>query len=65
MFNRCKVDSSEINFVCIRGGPWDPTLAVWPSMIYCASPLINPLLVLHFKWNVGVKLNKSLFQIKF
>jgi hypothetical protein len=43
-------------YVCIRGGPWNPALASRPSMIYCASPLINPLLILHFEWNVELYL---------
>jgi hypothetical protein len=30
--------------------------ALGPSMIYCVSPLINPLLILHFRWYVGLYL---------
>lgn len=32
---------------CVRGGP-QPGPAPQPTMIYCASALINPLLFLHF-----------------
>jgi hypothetical protein len=31
-------------YVCIRGGPLNPALAPWPSMIYCASPLYEPFI---------------------
>jgi hypothetical protein len=40
--------------VCVVGH--NLTLALRPSVIYCSSPLINPLLILHFKWNVGLYL---------
>jgi hypothetical protein len=33
-------------------GHTNPALAPRPSMIYCASPLINPLLTPHFEWNM-------------
>jgi hypothetical protein len=37
----------------IRGvGHNNPALAPLPSMTYCASPLINPLFILHVEWNV-------------
>jgi hypothetical protein len=35
-------------YVYSRGGP-HTALAPRPSLIYCASPLINPLLVPHFE----------------
>jgi hypothetical protein len=38
---------------CVRVGHSNLALAPQPSLIYCASPLINPLLILHFRWNVG------------
>jgi hypothetical protein len=34
----------------------NPVLAPLPSMISCASPSINPLLILHLEWNVGLYL---------
>jgi hypothetical protein len=37
---------------CVRVGHSNLALAPRPSLIYCASPLINPLLILHFGWNV-------------
>jgi hypothetical protein len=57
----CRADlfrsGSAKGFVCVRGGGHNnPALAPQPSMIYCASLLINPLLNLHFKWNVQLHL---------
>jgi hypothetical protein len=46
-FNWWTVKPYSLLYVCMcKGGPW-------PSLIYCASPLSNPLLILHFRWNVG------------
>jgi hypothetical protein len=38
---------------CVRVGHSNLALAPRPSLIYCASLLINPLLILCFGWNVG------------
>jgi hypothetical protein len=38
---------------CVRMDHSNLALALRPSLIYHASPLINPLLILHFGWNVG------------
>jgi hypothetical protein len=40
-------------YLFIRVGHSDLALALWPSLICCVSSLINPLLILHFGWNVG------------
>jgi hypothetical protein len=40
-------------YVCVRVGHSNLALALRPSLICYASPLINPLLILHFGWNVG------------
>jgi hypothetical protein len=42
-------------YVYSRGGP-HTALAPRPSLIYCASPLINPLLIPHFEWSAGLYL---------
>jgi hypothetical protein len=38
-----------------RGGPHS-ALALRPLLIYCASPLISPLLIPHFEWSAGLYL---------
>jgi hypothetical protein len=40
-------------YVCKKCGP-HPSPAPRPSLIYCASPLINPLSIPHFEWSVGL-----------
>jgi hypothetical protein len=46
-------DTDEMNssYVCmyVEGGARNPALAPRPSMIYCASPIVNRLLILHFE----------------
>jgi hypothetical protein len=46
------------SYVCIyvRGVGLVRPSAPRPSLIYCASPLISPLLIPHFEWNVGLYL---------
>jgi hypothetical protein len=41
-------DQGVCMYVYSRGGPRS-ALAPRPSLIYCASPLINPLLIPHFE----------------
>jgi hypothetical protein len=40
-------------YVCTSGGP-HPAPAPRPSQVYCASPLISPLSILRFEWNLGL-----------
>jgi hypothetical protein len=42
-------------YVCNRGGP-RLALALLPFLIYCAFPLISPLLIPHFEWSAGLYL---------
>jgi hypothetical protein len=40
-------------YVCNRGRS-HLALALPPFLIYCASPLISPLLIPHFEWSAGL-----------
>jgi hypothetical protein len=47
--------SVQALYVYSRGGPHSSP-APLPSLIYCASPLISPLLIPHFEWSAGLYL---------
>jgi hypothetical protein len=54
--NCFRIGSSNDELMYICGLGHNPVPAPQPSMICSASPLINPILILLFKWNTGLNL---------